>query len=202
MLEKEVGKESFIICVDGGMNFAYQLGIVPNLIIGDMDSVNKEIRDYYERLNIPFRLYPREKDKTDFHLAMEEIALHNTKEISIYGISGTRLDHTIGALGVIRRFVKDNKIESVKISLGESSTGYVFKDNLDIYGEEGDIVSLLPLTDKVKGIYTYGLKYPLVDGILDFEESLGVSNEILKSPCRVRIKEGVLLAIHYSGVII
>jgi thiamine pyrophosphokinase len=201
ILKEELKEECFIICVDGGMNSAYELGIIPHLIIGDMDSVNSEIRDYYRRLNIPFKLYPKEKDKTDFHLAMEEIVCHDIKEISIYGISGTRLDHTIGALGVIRKFVKDNKIEFVRISLGENSTGYVFKDILNIYGKEGDIVSLLPLTDKVQGIYTQGLKYPLEDGTLDFEESLGVSNEILESPCSVKIKGGVLLAIHYSGAI-
>jgi|YelNatPaOPRAMG01_1025707.scaffolds.fasta_scaffold00216_18 thiamine pyrophosphokinase len=199
MLKEEAGKECFIICVDGGMNFAYELGITPNIIIGDMDSADSKIKGFYETLDIPFKLYPKEKDKTDFHLAMEEIIAHNIKEVSVYGISGTRLDHTIGALGVMRKFLRENKVWSIKISLGERATGYIFKEALKVQGERGDIVSLLPLTERVIGIYTYGLKYPLEDGILELEGSLGVSNEILESPCSITIKEGVLLAIHYSG---
>jgi len=199
-LKEELREERFIICIDGGMNFAYELGIIPHLIIGDMDSVNPSIRDYYEKLNILFKLYPKEKDKTDFHLAMEEIVEQDIKEVSIYGIAGTRLDHTIGALGVIRKFIREEKIDFAHISFGKGIVGYVFRDTVSISGKTSDIVSLLPLTEKVTGITTYNLKYILEEGTLELEESMGVTNEITESPCSIRIRDGVLLAIHYARV--
>lgn len=198
-LIEEINEDSFIICIDGGSNYAYRLSIKPNIIIGDLDSVNSDVLEYYKSLNIALKVYSRDKDKTDFHLAIEEIEKKNIREVSIYGIVGSRLDHTLSALGVIRRYVREKTLDSVKISIGSKAYGYIFRDRIEIEGEARDTISIIPLTDKVFGVTTYNLKYPLKEAEIFLEDSLTVSNEIEKSPCCIEIKEGVALVIHYRS---
>lgn len=199
VLIDEAREANLIICIDGGTNYAYELDIKPSLIIGDMDSVDSKILEHYKYLGIPFRLYSRDKDKTDFHLAMEEIERLGVRDISIYGIVGTRLDHTLSALGIVRRYIREKRIDLVKVSLGENAIGYIVRDRLEIEGNTGDIVSIMPLTEKVSGVTTYNLKYPLNEAEIYIENSLTVSNEIEASPCRIEIREGIILVTHYRS---
>lgn len=198
LLIEELKKEKFfIICVDGGANYAYELGIIPNIIIGDMDSVETSLLSYYKELNVTFKEYPRDKDKTDFHLALEELERFGIKEVMIFGIVGTRLDHTLSALGIIRRFLRENRIRFVKISLGVKSDGYIFTDRIEIKGNPGEIISLIPMTEKVEGVTTNNLKYKLNKADIYLEDSLTVSNEIERSPCSIELENGVMLVIHH-----
>lgn len=200
LLIKELKRDKFfIICVDGGTNYAHRLGIVPNMIIGDMDSVERSLLNHYKELNIPFKEYPRDKDKTDFHLALEELERFGIKEVMIFGIVGTRLDHTLSALGIIRKFIRENRINLVKISLGERSDGYIFNKKIRIWGKPGEIISLIPMTEKVTGVTTNNLKYRLDRADIYLEDSLTVSNEIEESPCSVEIEDGVILVIHHRS---
>ena len=199
LIEELEKGDLFVICIDGGTNYAYDIGINPNLIIGDMDSVNQEILRHYKGLGVSFKEYPRDKDKTDFHLALEELERLGIGEITIYGIIGTRLDHTLSALGVIRKFVREGKLRLAKISLGTKSDGYVFKERLELYGKPGELISLIPLTDQVKGVTTYNLKYPLNNAHIYLEDSLTVSNEIEGSPFYIEIEDGVILVIHHRS---
>lgn len=196
-LMKELRETNFVVCIDGGTNYAYELDIKPNMIIGDMDSIDGKILESYRSLNIPFRLYPRDKDKTDFHLAIEEIERLGIRDISIYGIVGTRLDHTLSALGIIRKYVREKRLDLVKISLGRNASGYIARDRIKIYGEPGDTVSIIPLTELVSSITTYNLKYPLNGEDIYIEDSLTVSNEIENSPCWIEFREGIVLVTHY-----
>ena len=198
-LIREVKEDRFIICIDGGTNYAYQSGIIPDLIIGDMDSVDNKVLEYYKTLDIPSRLYPRNKDKTDFHLAIEEIERAGIRDVSIYGIVGTRIDHTLSAFGIIRRYVRERRLDLVKISIGVKADGYVFRDSIEIEGEISEIISIIPLTDKVSGVTTYNLKYPLKEAEIYWENSLTISNEIEKSPCRIEVSDGVILVAHYRS---
>lgn len=198
LIEELKSNKFFIICVDGGTNYTHRLGITPNIIIGDMDSVEKSLLDHYKALNIPFKEYPKDKDKTDFHLALEELERLGIKEVMIFGIVGTRLDHTLSALGIIRKFVRENRIESVKISLGERSDGYISK-KIKIWGKPGEIVSLIPMTEKVTGVTTNNLKYRLDRANIYLEDSLTVSNEIEQSPCSVEVENGIILVIHHRS---
>ncbi|MGC8971918.1 MAG: thiamine diphosphokinase [bacterium] len=199
LIEDLKGDKFFIICIDGGTNYAYEVGITPNLIIGDMDSIEDRSLKHYKELGIPFKEFPRDKDKTDFHLALEELERLGIKEVLVYGIVGTRLDHTLSALGILRRFVREDRIRLAKISLGIKSEGYISKEGIEIYGKKGEIVSLIPLTDIIKGVTTHNLKYPLNNADIYLEDSLTVSNEIEKSPCHIEIKEGVILVIHHRS---
>ncbi|MCX7796709.1 MAG: thiamine diphosphokinase [bacterium] len=200
LLTEELKREGlFIVCVDGGTNYAYRLGIIPNIIIGDMDSVETSLLNYYKKLNIPFREYPRDKDKTDFHLALEELEKSGVKEVTIFGIVGTRLDHTLSALGIIRRFVREDRIRLAKISLGIKSDGYIFNKRIEIEGNPGEIISLIPMTEKVEGVTTDNLKYKLDKADIYLEDSLTISNEIEKSPCSVEIEKGVILVVHHRS---
>ncbi|MBC7319127.1 thiamine diphosphokinase [bacterium] len=199
LIEELKRDKFFIICVDGGTNYAYELGIIPNMTIGDMDSVESSLLKYYKELDVPFKEYPRDKDKTDFHLALEELERFGIKEVLIFGIVGTRLDHTLSALGVIRRFVRENRIRLIKISLGIKSDGYIFNRRVKIQGKPGEIISLIPMTDKVEGVTTHNLRYKLDKADIYLEDSLTVSNEIEKSPCSVEIEGGVMLVIHHRS---
>jgi thiamine pyrophosphokinase len=63
-------EDNIVLCADGGANYAYKLGLMPELIIGDMDSILSEVKEFYEAQGVPFQIFSKRKDFTDTQLAM------------------------------------------------------------------------------------------------------------------------------------
>ena len=72
-MDRLVSKEAICFCADGGANFAFRYGKIPGMIIGDLDSIEKEVLEYYKSKNVLIKKFPRDKDFTDFELILEEI---------------------------------------------------------------------------------------------------------------------------------
>ena len=72
-MDRLVSKDVICFCADGGANFAFQYGKVPEMIIGDLDSIEKKVLEYYKSKNVLIKKFPRDKDFTDFELILEEI---------------------------------------------------------------------------------------------------------------------------------
>lgn len=183
-----------IIAVDKGLESLYLLKVLPNHIVGDFDSVNKSIFDFYNDKDIPIHKYNPEKDYTDTDIAIKLAISLNSTNITIIGATGTRLDHTIANIHILCGCL-EKKISCAimdphnKIFLIDSK---IELEKSNIYGK---YISLIPLTSRVLGVTLKGFKYPLQDYTLKIGESLGISNEIVDNVATIDIKEGILIVI-------
>ena len=185
----------YVIGVDRGIEYARQIGVKPDYIIGDFDSFQGELD-----ASIPVERYPSQKDLTDTHLAiLKAIELGSDEIIMLCGCGG-RLDHFMANVSMLALCCEHgvhgcmvdpwNRIHMI------SSELTIEKDN-----QYGTYVSLVAFTDRVKGITVKGFKYPLQDGELTNLVSLGISNELVAEKGTIAISEGLLLVIESKDVI-
>lgn len=181
-----------IIACDKGLEILYKSNIKPNYIIGDFDSINKNILTYYEKnKNINIIELKPEKDYTDTHMALKLAIKLQSNTITIVGAIGTRIDHTLANINILKEAL-NNKIpceiidENNNISLINKNTR-IEKDNKYKY------ISLIPITTVATGITLQGFKYPLENVVMEIGESIGVSNEQLEQTAKINIKEGILI---------
>lgn len=182
-----------ILCADGGIRHAFALGIQPDLVVGDMDSISKERWQKLQKDGIPIELYPRDKNETDLELALQRALELQPERILIVGALGGRLDQTIANIAVLR----DTNPASAEIRLDDGVEEVFFcRGQAEIHGSREDIVSLIPWAGPVPDIQTHGLKWPLHHETLYPEKTRGISNEMLGDTASVSIGSGLLLIVH------
>ena len=183
----------YIVCADGGTRHALALGRQPNLILGDMDSISKERRQELQTNGAAIELYPRDKNETDLELALQRAIELDPTEILIVGALGGRLDQTIANLAVL----SDTRHTSLNIRLDDGVEEVFFcRDQVQVHGRSGDIVSLIPWGGVVPGIQTKGLRWSLNRETLYPEKTRGISNEMTEENAGIKISSGILLIIH------
>lgn len=181
-----------IIAVDKGLESLNKLKIKPNHIVGDFDSINKNIlKKYLNKKEIQIHKFNSEKNYTDTHLALKLALKLKSKQIIILGAIGTRIDHTIANINILYDALK--KDVNTKI-INEYNQIQIIKKSIKIE-QKYKYLSLIPLTTKVKGITLNGFKYQLKKGNLKIGESLGISNEQIKKIAEIKIKKGILIVI-------
>lgn len=178
----------FIICADNGYSVAKDSGIIPDIIIGDFDSIMIALPSDIETIKLPV-----EKDVTDTLACVKYAINKGFKKIIIIGGIGGRLDHTMANLqcllygltaGVEMILRDENNIVSLH-----------FPSEIKIKKEENFKLSLFSFSDICAGISTKGLKYPLFNDQLSQGFPLGVSNEFTSEYASVIFKSGILLLI-------
>ena len=180
-----------IIAADRGLEILNKINIKPDYIIGDFDSVNKEILEQYK--NVPITYLKPEKDFTDTHMALKLAMEHGAKEITIVGAIGTRFDHSIANIHILKEALENN-IEAEIID-EHNRIKLINKDTEIKKDDKYKYISLIPLTTTVNGVTLEGFKYSLEDATLKIGESIGVSNEQIETKATIKIKEGILISI-------
>ena len=189
-----VDNSPLIICADGGANYAYQLEITPNCIVGDMDSIRPKVLEHYTELEVPFLKYPKRKDFTDTQLALSIAEEKGADEITFLGSLGGRLDHTLSNLyGCLDMVQKGNRI----IHYHPDYQVYIINRSLELSGTPGDIVSVMSLNDTAQGVTEIGFEYPLHDVVLENSNPDGVSNVMTTATATIQVCEGMLAVFHY-----
>jgi len=185
--------DDFIICADGGTRHALGLSLIPNLVIGDMDSIQKTEWQELQKTGVAVEIFPRDKNATDLELAIERALESVPREIMIVAALGGRLDQTFGNIALLT----DPRLSTVDVRLDDGVEEIFFcRDEAEIHGGGGDIVSLIPWGSAVHNVRTQGLKWPLVRETLFPEKTRGISNEMLGEKAAVHISSGILLVIH------
>ncbi|WP_058485321.1 thiamine diphosphokinase [Defluviitalea phaphyphila] len=190
--KKYINQSDYIICADRGIEHTKKLGVNPSIIIGDLDSASKNTIEFYKNKNILFKTFSSKKDKTDTELALDYAINKGAKEIFIAGGIGNRLDHTLGNIHLLYYSLQRNVRTKI---INEYNEIILIDNEVTIYGQENDIVSLIPFSMEVKGIYTKGLYYALKGENLKSGSSLGISNVMTTSQAHISIKSGLLLVI-------
>lgn len=185
----------FIICADSGTHHALKMGIKPDLIIGDLDSINSEALAKVKEMGITVDKYPPEKDYTDTDLALRIAYEKGASEAILIGGIGSRPDHSLANILLTVQF--NNMGLKVKL-VGENWEIFLIDKKAEILGKKGDLLSLIPISPQVTGVTTYGLYYSLQKDTLYLGQALGISNIFIKEKAVISIESGLLLAIKYK----
>lgn len=189
---REYFDEAYIIACDGGLRHCRAMMIMPNVMLGDFDSANKEDIEFFDNLGVLIEEYPVKKDKTDMEIAIDLAIEKQSDEIYIVGGLGSRFDHSLANVHILLRPVR---LGIRACLLDENNIITLVEDSIDIVGEKGQTVSLLPLTTKVKGINTKHMEYELKNAEMEIGSSLGVSNVMTEDITTVSVEEGTLILI-------
>jgi thiamine pyrophosphokinase len=184
-----------LIAADGGALPLLRLGLPPQLVIGDLDSLDADSQAALLAQGVELRRYPRAKDQTDLELALLYVAGRGAASIDILGALGGRWDHTLANVALLA--LPELRGRRVRL-LADAQELFLVRDTAAIEGRAGDTVSLLPLTPEARGVTTRGLLYPLDDATLRYEQARGVSNVLRKPPGQVTLRDGLLLVVHHD----
>jgi len=188
-----IEKGDFIICVNGGSSHALAIGVRPDLLIGDLDSLPNEVRRKIMKANPELREYPAAKDKSDLELALEYALELKPDQIIVLGaLGGERADHGFLNILLLNLCLKRNIPALIVDETHEIS---LYDKSFIINGNRGDYLSLFALSEAVHSIRTEGLKYPLVNEDLFFSSSRGLSNEFIADQASVTFSAGLILAV-------
>jgi len=186
------------IAADSGIDHARALGRVPDLVVGDFDSVTDEGLAWAAEVGATIDRHPSAKDETDLEIALDHALAAEPDHIVVAGIGGGRLDHLLANFAVLaaRRFA------AVRIDgLVQTSLVSVVHTERQLQGDPGELVSLLSMHGDAHGVTTVGLGYPLRNESLRSGSSRGVSNYFEQPLATVSVAEGTLLAIQPERLI-
>jgi thiamine pyrophosphokinase len=185
--------DDFLIAADGGMRHALALGLLPSIVIGDLDSLTPDNRRRLEGSGVEIRQYPPDKNETDLELALRTALEAGYRSILVLAALGGRLDQTLGNLSLLT----DPSLAEVDVRLDDGiEEAFFVRKQADVQGCPGDTVSLIPWGGLAEGVTTEGLRWPLRGETLYPEKTRGVSNEMLAEIATISLKSGLLLVIH------
>lgn len=176
--------EDYVIAADGGLQHTQALGIEPQEILGDFDSLGYIPQDA--------RVFPVEKDDTDAMLAARRGLALGSREFLYYGsLDGKRLDHTVANYQTLQ-YLADHGARGYLV--GQDFLVTVVKEGRIFFpeGTEG-LISVFCLGADARGVSLRGLYYPLEGGTLTAGFPLGVSNHFTGAPAEISVEAGSLL---------
>lgn len=188
----------YIIGADGGCNHLNNMGILPNYVIGDLDSIDEKLIKYYEDNNIIFKKFPTHKDQTDSEICVYLAKDLNATQIDFIGALGGRIDHALANVGFMY-YIHEMGIEP-RILTSEEEIFIIHNDKKIIKGKKGDTISIIALREDVLGVTLEKLEYPLDRAKVSYLSPLGISNVMLEDECIITVEEGYLLVIRNLNV--
>ncbi len=197
-VREHIGQPDLVVAADGGSESAEAIGLMPDVLVGDFDSISREKLCRIEKSGIPVVRHPREKDETDGELAILYATRKGADELVILGAMGGRIDHEIANLLLLARPELRGR-RAVMVDGWQSVRLLCSGETLTIMGKRGDILSLLPFSGDARGISTKGLLYPLHEDTLLMGPARGVSNEFIASEATISLAEGSMWVVHISS---
>lgn len=186
-------KYDYIIGADGGCNHLNAMGITPNYVIGDLDSIDNDLIAFYKSQNIIFKKFPTHKDQTDSEICVHLAKTLNATHIDFIGALGGRIDHALANIGFMY-YVFEMGIEP-RILTSEEEVLIIHNGKKIIKGKKGDTISIVALKTDVQGVTLKKLEYPLEKATVSYLSPLGISNVMLEDECEISVEEGYLLVI-------
>lgn len=195
--EIAVQKEDLVIAVDGGLDYCSLLGLEPDLVLGDFDSVGE---DRAEQIALWEKQSPErvirlqcEKDDTDTLMAIKTALEKGCRHFLIYGATGGRLEHTIANIQCLLYLKHHGAVGYLM-----DGTGMIFvleDEEVRFKASMEGYLSLFSLGKEAVGVDISGMKYPLTDAVITNDFPIGISNEFAGQEAAVRVRSGQLLGI-------
>jgi len=193
LIQHVVRRADLVVAADGGARYALNAGVVPDLVIGDMDSLGEELAREVEKRGASLERYPLRKDKMDGHLAVLAARKRGASAADFLCAMGGRL----GALFAVPHIL----LAAERIGLRSTVVadwGRMFvieAGSRAVEGDPQDSVSIFPLSGPAAGVTLEGLEYPLENATLEPGDTLGFHNELIGNEARVSVGKGALLVV-------
>jgi thiamine pyrophosphokinase len=183
-----------VICADGGARHLLDTGMIPSLIVGDMDSLDQVSQDLYESMGVRIIRRPKEKNETDTELALKEAFALTPSEVWIWGALGHRIDHSLANISLL---AQGNKL-GIDVKLIDTwCEVFLVARRTILEGEVGQTISLLPFGGAASGITLTGFEYPLTKALMEVGSPYGISNRLTARQGIIEVDTGVLLVVRY-----
>jgi len=183
-----------LICADGGANYAFKLGLTPNYIIGDLDSIDQNVLKHYRGKSEIIK--HKRQDDTDVEKCLKYAIRKKYQDVILVGVTGDRLDHSFCNLGIVLKYYGKIRIKVLhEKSLLQAASGVVSYSSIP-----GEIISIYGFNKKTK-ITSHGLKYPLKNTALPFGEKESTSNIAVSDKVELKIKNGIVFIIREYNVL-
>ncbi len=189
-ITRMIKNAQLIICADGGARHIKNLNITPHVLMGDFDSITPEDKSFFLEKQVKIFSFPPEKDKTDSALCIDYALDEKATDITLLGMTGSRLDHTLANIFLLKRISEENIPARI---INNTNEIHLVTTSIIVHGQPGDNLSLIPVSNKVSGITLEGLAYPLKNATIKMGSSLGVSNYFKEKMARVTIEKGTLI---------
>lgn len=184
--------DDFNVAVDGGLRHMLNLGVLPHLLVGDLDSLSPELFQTCISSGVEILKFPSIKDQTDLEIALEEVLRRGHQDIVVAYAMGGRFDHLLGNLALFglplsarARLHFDDGVTEV----------YLVTADLEMRTSPGDVVSLIPWQGDAYGVCTLNLAYPLTGEPLFANATRGISNLAQADSVQVTVAHGSLLVV-------
>jgi len=187
-LGQQINRRDTVICADSGARHAKALDIVPDIIIGDFDSIDQSLLDFYgDQCAV---IHDEDQNKTDLMKALDQTS--HSEIVEIYGAIGQRADHDFSNYLILKELDKPDNI--ILKSIGE--TRRVVKSSITFNGVVGDKIGVFPLS-KITNLVFSGLKYPAhaLPQAHEFGWN-GACNEMTQKSASITFNNGILLITH------
>jgi len=198
ILEECCNRADVILCADGGANRARERGIVPDFIVGDLDSILPETRAAFAPAQF---IHRPSQDATDLEKTLQFAVEQKIQQVLLLGVTGLRFDHQIGNLNIAEKFCDRLGIEMHDdFGVGVFLQTREREAHLRLAAFVGQQISLFAFR-RAEGIVTAGLKYPLQDEALEWAVRDGLSNETIAEQVEIRLKKGALFVYRVRSLI-
>ncbi len=187
-----ISPNEMILAADGGARHCLKIGVRPQVVIGDFDSLSNEEIATLEAAEVQLIRYPVDKDETDLELTLDYSVTIGATEITLYGLLGGRWDMTFANILLLAspsyahiffRIINGNTIAYL-LHGGEI---------LNLHARPGALVSAIPLISPARGITYQGLEWPMENATLPWGTPKGVSNKMISTKAQISLEEGLLL---------
>jgi thiamine pyrophosphokinase len=193
LVQHVVRRADLVVAADGGARYALNAGVVPDLVIGDMDSLGEELAREVEKRGASLERYPLRKDKMDGHLAVLAARRRGASAADFLCAMGGRPGALFAAPHIL--------LAAERIGLRSTVVadwGRMFVIEAGFRAVEGlpqDSISIFPLSGSAAGVTLEGMEYPLENATLEPGDTLGFHNELVGNEAGIGVGKGALLVV-------
>jgi thiamine pyrophosphokinase len=179
-----------IIAADKGAQYCLDAGVIPDIVVGDMDSIASRSLERLQDEDVMLVKHPADKDQTDTQLALDLAVREDAHRVEMLAALGDRFDHSLANVHLLHYALSRGVPAEI---LSASQRIFLVDNEVVLRDSKGLTISLLPMTMKVEGIYLSGFLYELEDASMEIGNPYGISNLITSNESRIRIDGGILI---------
>jgi thiamine pyrophosphokinase len=194
LLRRVAGRADLIVAADGGARYALEAGVVPDLVVGDMDSLGEDLALEIERRGASLERHPASKDKMDGQLAVLAARERGATEADLLCAGGGRLGALFAVPHILlaaERIGLRSTVVADRVRMFVVEAGY-----RTVEGEPRESISIFPLSGPAAGVTLEGMEYPLQNASLEPGDTLGFHNELIGREATVNVGKGAVLVVH------
>ena len=194
LLRRAADRADLVAAADGGARYALDAGVIPDLVVGDMDSLGEARTREVEKRGAVLERHPLRKDKMDGHLAVMAVRDRGATAVDLLCAAGGRFS-ALFAVPHIMLAAERMGLQATMVA-GWGRAFVLEASSRAVAGDPRDSVSVFPFTGPAIGVTLEGFGYPLENARLEVGDTLGFHNELVGEVGYVSVREGALLVIH------